>query len=263
MVKIGKAGDMPRGYKPGVDLPGRPEHLPPPAPQDSPRNEWTGPVTVVTMLRRSKEYTVADVLKLKAAVERNAERPVRFVCLTDSAAWEFPEGVEVAELRHPSWITKQSKVEMFRPSLLEDWGRTLYLDLDTVICGSIEALLSYEGEFAMLGDFSDPFRNTYGSGMMAWAPTIGSDIYDAFVQCPEDVRLDTYRVGGGRGDQLFIRHYTPLKPHLWQEMFPGQVVSYKAHCQYGFQLREARVICFHGRPKLGDIEDQWILDHWT
>jgi len=262
VVKVGKAGDMPRGYKPGVDLPGRPEYLPPAAPQPPPKNEWTGPVTVATVLRKSNEYGINDVLKLKAAVERNTKRPIRFVCLTDSPEWEFPEDVEVAELMHPSWVTKQSKLEMFRSSLIEDWGRTLYMDLDTVICGPIDRLLCYDGEFAMLGDFADPFRNTYGSGLMAWAPSFGSSVYEAFIQCPESERLDTYRVGGGRGDQLFIRHHTPLKPHLWQEMFPGQVVSYKGHCRYGFQPREARVICFHGRPKLKDIEDQWILDHY-
>lgn len=262
MVRVGKAGTIRRGFKPGRDLPKRPEHLPPMAPQPVAQNEWTGPVTIACVLRESKEYQVEDVVKLKDGIARNTSRTIRFVCLTDTAQRKFPAGVDAVRLVHSKWETKQSKMELFRPGLLKDWGRTLYMDLDTVICGSIDDLLTYDGEFCMLGDFSDPFQTLYGSGLMAWAPTLPGKMYEAFAKLSGKVRNDVYRVGGGRSDQLFINHYTALRPHRFQDMWPGQVVSYKAHCRYGIRPRDARVICFHGRPKLRDISDEWILKNW-
>lgn len=263
MVRVLSADRVQRGFKIGADLPPRPDSIPPMCPQTNPKNNYQGPVTFACVLRQSKLFGVPDVVRLRNGIRRNYALPHRFVCLTDVDAEFFPEGIEVFQLKHLDWITKQSKLEMFRLDLLNDWQRTFYMDLDTVICGDIGDLCKYDGDMIMLPDFSDPFHQVCGSGLMAWSPRIGASIYEAFRAMPAEIRNDVYRVGGGRSDQLFINHYTPIRPHWWSTCWPGQVVSYKIHCRYGYKPRNARIICFHGSSKPKNVKDKWILDHWN
>lgn len=246
-----------------------------PPPQAAPRLKYNGPITIVCVLRPSADYSALDADKLYRAVARNLERDFRFVCLTELSQNSFDENIKTVALEHPEWETKHSKLEMFRPYLLESWGRVLYLDLDTIILGSLEDIASYDGTFCMLDDFF--MSPALGSGLMAWGPEIGSEIYFDFIATSVETRNTVYKIGGGRGDQLFIRHHTTTDPHLFQKLWPGQVISYKAHlrndlCQgwadqapasmKEYNPRVARVVCFHGRPKIGEITEKWLLNYW-
>lgn len=58
---------------------------------------------------------------------------------------------------------------------------------------------------------------------------------------------------GDAGDQAFIERAMPEQAiYRWQELLPGQIVSYKVHCRNGIPPN-ARVVCLHGRPKFGDM----------
>lgn len=227
-------------------------------PQPASNNLYKSDITIATVLRQSPVFTPAWVDKLYRGVDRNLDRPFRFVCLTDTFSG-FREDVELIPLKN-GWQTKHSKLELFRPDL--DLGRVLYMDLDTVVLGSLEDICSYSGSFAMLRDFSAPLRSYYGSGVMAWEPGFGHDIYAAFRVLPKEVRNVTYAIGGGRGDQLFINHRTLVAPHRLQDMFPGQLVSYRDVRHRCGMSREVRLAVFHGRDKPSSDMLPCIEAHW-
>ena len=48
----------------------------------------------------------------------------------------------------------------------------------------------------------------------------------------------------------------------WQDLYPGQVVSYKVHCKDGLP-KDARLVKFHGKPRIHDCNDPWVQEAWT
>ena len=80
---------------------------------------------------------------------------------------------------------------------------------------------------------------------MAWAGSM-AHIYDRFREAPTTHmrRCTTARLWG---DQGFIAE-TETPAALWQDILPGQIVSWKADCKQGVP-KEARVVYFHGNPR--------------
>jgi len=227
--------------------------------QEPSMNKYVGEITIATLLKVSEIFTPEWVDKLYRGVARNLKRPFRFVCLTDYTG-EFEEDIEVIPLLH-KWDTKQAKLEIFRPDL--DLGRVLYMDLDTIIVGSLEDIASYDGKFAALSDFSSPLNRHCGTGFMLWEAGYGHGIYEAFKQTTKEERVGVYRVGGGRGDQLFIYHHTPYSPHYVQRVWPGQFVSYR-DVRFRCNMNdEVRVVIFHGKDKPnGESTLPCVKPHW-
>jgi hypothetical protein len=202
-------------------------------------------LTVACVLRPSKDFDVEYVARLKAGVEANLRGPHRFVCLSSVAV-----PCERIRLEH-DWPGWWSKIELFRLP-----PPVLCFDLDTMIVGDLGGIegCAKATPFIALRDF---YREKgLGSGMMSWC--IGmSGLYDAFAANPHHF-MDRHRRGG---DQLYIEE-SVRSVRLWQDMLPGQVVSYKAHVQKGTKYRQtgdgtipanARVVCFHGSPRPRDI----------
>ena len=74
-----------------------------------------------------------------------------------------------------------------------------------------------------------------------------SDIFEAFAANPDW----EMRTAGHGGDQRVIERVMAGRATFWDDVVPGQVVSYKVHCRAGVPAG-ARVVCFHGRPKPWD-----------
>jgi hypothetical protein len=86
-----------------------------------------------------------------------------------------------------------------------------------------------------------------GSGLMSWHGDRVLRIYDEFKQNPNHY-MQKYLSGG---DQDFISYYKPSLEYF-QDAFPGEVVSYKVHCQDALP-QNAKVVCFHGNPRPHEI----------
>lgn len=139
---------------------------------------------------------------------------------------------------YPRWW---SKLELFRPDLLEKLGDILYFDLDTVIVGDLGDIVQVS-YLTMLADFYRPDR--LASGMMFLPRRVRTAVWERW--WPDAVgHMRHYR-----GDQEFLQVAWAGKAERWQDLLPGQVISYKAHVQRNRQaLEAARVVCFHGRPR--------------
>jgi len=190
-------------------------------------------------------YSAAYVNTLYDMCRRNLVEgyPGHFVCFTDDPEGLAP-GIEARELpkEYEGWW---SKLWLF--SQLKD--RTLYLDLDTVIVGALDQIADHSGKFAILRDFYRP--DGMQSSIMSWSGDY-SDIYDSWVAagCP--------RVAGG--DQAWIEA-TVGEVEYWQDLFPGDFVSYKAHhCEMGFP-KGSKVVVFHGHPRPHEASG-WVEKVW-
>lgn len=192
-------------------------------------------LTVACVLRVSNDYDAEYVQQLSDAVFAYLPSPHRFVCLSD-----VPVPCERIPFEY-DWPTWWSKIELFKLP-----PPVLYFDLDTMIVGDLTDIAATASllPFVALQDF---YREKgLGSGMMSWASDM-SRLYRTFAERPGFWQDRCHRLG----DQGFIEQ-TFTVAGKWQTILPGQVVSYKKHAKDGVP-DDARVICFHGKPKPRDI----------
>lgn len=200
-------------------------------------------VEVGNYLGRGAEY----VAKLKAMVARHLSVPHSFCCLTDDPK-RHPE-LSADELQDLSPAARDTgwwaKVHLFAPGRFS--GRVVFLDLDTVVVGLLDALAQSKGIVHL--DHWGWDRKVYGSAVMVWDAGEHAEIFERFTsELP--ARL--------RGDQDWM---TELGG--WDVLPQGLCCSYRYHAVDG-PPRGASVICFHGKPKPHDLPpDHWALKHWS
>ena len=113
------------------------------------------------------------------------------------------------------------------------------------------------GKAALLRDFyrdGTKYREGLGSGLMYLPEAERASPWECFIKQPSQL-MQIHKAGGDQ--RLLETHY--LKNALrWQDVLPGQIVSYKVHCcenrlGKGFVFKGvpdgARVIAFHGQPR--------------
>ena len=183
------------------------------------------------------------VYNLRDAVARSLSLSHRFVCLSDRDL----DGVETIRIdsgRSPKWW---SKLHLFRNDLFEAGERLLYIDLDTVIPGNLDAIAQCDADFAMLSDFYHP--DELASGMMSFRTGENEEIF-------------TDWLGFGapkpkKGDQWWIALHRPHATRL-QDVFPDRIKSFKA----SVDIIDCDVLCFHGKPRPHECGG-WVADVWN
>lgn len=180
-------------------------------------------------------------------VQRLARQVPGLVCLSDV---EVP-GVETWPLYY-NWPGWWSKMELFRPDIR---GDLLYLDLDTVVLGSLSEF--DVGVTTVLADFTKPGK--IGSGFMYLVEMDRPPVWAAWVQDPERHMRECVTQERW-GDQGFLQGV--LVAQRWQDVLPGRVVSYKMHGHNG-PPKGARVVCFHGKPRPWEVRAPWVISTET
>lgn len=165
-------------------------------------------LTVACVLRSGGAYRPEHVVGLHAQV-RHWLPAARFVCLSDV---EVP--CERVALRHdwPGWWAKVELFDHFK-------GRTLYLDLDTVIVADPAPLVT--GAFTMIRNWVYP--DLLASGVMSWDGDY-SHITRAFEPVADRVMAE-YVTRVQWGDQAFIAEQAGEV----QAFAPGAIASYRYH----------------------------------
>lgn len=213
--------------------------------------------TVACVLRSGGIYNAEWVRKLRDAVARNVTSPYRFVCLSD---------VDVPCERLPlttKWPGWWSKLELFDGRLT---GPVFYLDLDSVVVGSLDRILSHPHTFTASHDF---YHGNFCSTAMAWDGDY-SYIYKEFASNAagyakyyDGLLAKEKRIG----DQAFIEDCLK-RAKVDFDFFQNvtgrySVASYKVDkCERALP-DGAAVVAMHGRPKahqLGHIK--WVQENW-
>jgi hypothetical protein len=165
-----------------------------------------------------------------------------FECLTDVTS--IP-GVKCRPLEwgYPGWW---AKMELFSPQIPGDF---LFMDLDTVLVGPLDDILKVK-KLTLLRDFyrdGKKLKEGLGGGLIYLPEAERARVWEFWRTNPA-MNMRIY----ARGDQhLFERLYLNTAQR-WQDVVPGQVVSWKVHCTAGVPP-EARVICFHGKPRPWEV----------
>lgn len=207
------------------------------------------PVTICTVLRSGGRYEPRHVVALQKQILKHYP-PAIFACLTD----QHIPGVKCVQLKYPSWIGWFAKMELFRPDLK---GDILHIDLDSVATGPLDDMVRI-GKLTLLRDFYRDEINRpedgLGSGVMYLPEADRVEIWQAWIDNPFK-HISKLRMQG-KGDQTFLEQFWLQKAARWQDELPGQVVSYKVHCNPDWKRPSAvgkipdgtRLICGHGKP---------------
>lgn len=208
------------------------------------------------------------------AVQRNTTVEHRFICYTDD-----PTGVE-CETRPflvdlPVWwyiigITNPDH---------EHNDKVFYFDLDTIITGNIDHVLTMEQPFATISDFGWPAG--LQTAFIMWDREVRNNVWNYFTTKykPEDYpNLDCdYTRWGGTNQFLeecmgVIRINQNPVPAIkdappvvrLQDLFPGSCASYKAQRLAGRPLpEEIKMVFFHGNPMPHQVSETWMDLHWS
>lgn len=212
-------------------------------------------VTFVCVLKDGGDFLVDDVIRLSNSVKRNCSIPHQFVCLSDSKL--IPKRIKSIPLIH-NWPGWWSKIEVFRPDLF-DTEYVCYLDLDTVITGSLDGLIQGNINFSGLMPWKgvERKRNAICSGLMVWQNKKFTMIYTNFTYAKHS-RLF-------RGDQdyisnILVKHSVPHK-HL--QKFVKGIYSYKLDTNRKDLPSDAIIVVFHGTPRpRACLHLPWVQEHW-
>ncbi len=187
---------------------------------------------------RGLEY----VQRLFDGIERHiGDIPYRAFCLTDDPA-TLPGGVVPLEAE-PNVSGWWNKISLFRPDIFRVGERVLFSDLDAIVTGDLSDIANYQGGFAAIRDFY--YHNRIQSCLMAWEAGALNQIWQGWERAGRP-QFDP------RGDQAFIECMQPQADY-WQDMFPGQVMSFKESRKLGGIPSTVRMVCFHGRPRPHEV----------
>ena len=195
--------------------------------------------------------------KLARAIRRNYDGPHEVVAMVDRDDYEIAE--DVIQLRLDASAGGWDYImQSWRPDVAD--VTTCVLGLDTIIRGDITEIVDTSAAHGLALP-NDPYQTkqvcnaigVYSSGQAA-------TLWDEWSERRE-FWMFTARVNGRFSEMHFLRH---VCPHAWRidEAFPGQVVSYKKHWRTG-RFKDARIVYFHGNPKLNAINAPRLLEHWT
>lgn len=192
---------------------------------------------VALVLRSGGEYHAGHVARLAVQIREHLPA-AEIICLSDV---EVP--VARVPLRH-GWPGWWSKLELFAPWIK---GDVLFMDLDSAVVGDLESFVEV-GRLAIMRDVYRP--NGLQSSIMYLPEGDRAGIWREWMKQPE-IWMQFHRKGG---DQAFLERHWLRAAARWQDILPGQLVSWKVHCAPTGRVPEgARIIIFHGKPRPWEV----------
>ena len=173
----------------------------------------------------------------------------RFVVYTDNPCeLGYTPGIDVRQLPHEldGWY---NKLQLFKAKMFPAGEWVVFLDLDTVITGPVDELVSYSGPFAILRDAYRP--DGLQSAVMCWEAGKHGYIWESFKEAGLPILA--------HGDQEWIERQV-VQPIILQNIFPGDFVSYKKDARFGIP-KGAKVVFFHGEPRPHEAGG-WVDHVW-
>jgi len=200
----------------------------------------------VVCVQSGTEYKQEYVDKLRNSVARNLTIPHSFHAITDST---------IPEEDQASWW---AKIQLFNPHTFDINHLVLYLDLDVVITGSLDDIVSAKSHHPMIiiENFSINVRHcAYNSSCMLFHPLYNNsitNIWQAYENDKDKIKKVLH------GDQCWI--WRSLKNSV--SVFPQHLIrSYKYHCTRNVP-DDTRVVVFHGAPNPEQVRAEWITKNW-
>jgi len=194
--------------------------------------------------------------KLARAIRRNYDGPHEVVAMVDRDDYAITE--DVIQLRLDAsaggW---DYMMQAWRPDVAD--VTTCVLGLDTIIRGDITEIVDH-GAAHGLALPCDPYQvRTVCNAIGFYSSGQAATLWDEWGERRE-YWMHAARTNGRFSEMHFLR---AMCSHAWRidEGFPGQLVSYKKQWKKG-NYPDARIVYFHGVPKMNAINDPQLLEHW-
>lgn len=180
---------------------------------------------------------------------------VRFIALSDTEI----HGVETLPLNHPEHAGWWAKAELFRPDL-EKLGRIFFMDLDTVIVGSLEPfMIDNPGRPIVTEDW---YYGGPSQSLLIYEGGELSRIYEEFMKDPQYWMLEGDKMKQPNfGDQILVRQEWSGEFRYIQAVYPGLVGSFKATFHQRKPPAVVRIVGFHGHPRPHEVNQGWLEDY--
>lgn len=210
------------------------------------------------------------VNRLYRGVARNLSLPFTFICFTNEpiAEWLDP-GITVKEFAFPSVRGTGVLPRVFvfsNRTGFEPNSQVLVFDLDVIIVDSLNDMASYRGEFCVRSKFAPGQQWKADGDIFSFRP---SDwMAQIFWRDLLQEYLSNTHSTGGRERYWFryvvARHFRDGSCDRWNQLYPGQVISYKQHVRgkSGVLPYNARIVSCHGRPRPHEINQGWAKRNW-
>jgi hypothetical protein len=234
----------------------------------------------VLCMKWGEKYDAIYVDTLYAMVARNITPPFRFVCLTDDPGAIRPEvecrPLPAIELGPAKPWAGWRKYSTFSPELHDLEGHILFIDLDVVIVGNIDAFFEHPGRFCIIENWSQAGQGIGNSSVYRWKSGDYLDFFEHFCTHADQI------VPQYRNSQTYLSR-TIKDLTWWPETWCR---SFKRHCLPGGLLNlvlppkipeAVKIVAFHGDPKPPDAARgvwpgrpwfrraraaPWIGNHW-
>jgi len=222
--------------------------------------------TVICM-KWGTRYGPDYVNRLYSMVQRHTGRPTRLVCYTDDTSG-ITAGVEAFPLPHivlpeaKTWLPWR-KLCLWQKNLEGVTSEVLFLDLDMVITGNMDAFFDYEpGHFCVARNWTQPHDKIGNTSIFRFPVGGHTYLYDRIMHECESVMSEH------RNEQIFIsREITDMKfwPDEWclsfkRSLLPRWPMNFfvAPPLPYG-----TKVVAFPGKPDPDEaMEGRWPHKHW-
>lgn len=207
----------------------------------------------------SRELASKYVNNLLQGVLRFSKEPFNFICFTNEDL-DLDQGVEVRPLKMVTTKGVMPRMYMFSKEAGLFGSQVLSLDLDLLITGSLDDLISYRGLFCTRKSFTRGEETQLDGDIMSF--TAGEETEKMFYT-PLTQNLPLVdEISQGR-ERFWVRYVMDDVADTWQDLFPGQVCSYKHHVLKAGKLPpNARIVSCHGFPRPHQITHQWRTTYW-
>ena len=214
--------------------------------------------SVVLCMKWGSVFSADYVNVLFNACRKNISRPFRFVCLTDDPTgllkeietYPIPDiGCEPLMWQQGAW----PKLSVFSADLYGIKGKALFIDMDTIIWGSIDRFFDYSDNFVSIdtginwhpGGVPGARGALVGTGVFAFEIGSQPQIVERFMKDPRSA-FNQYRL-----EQVWVQHHCS-SINYWP---PGWVISFKRW------LRRPLLIDLVMQPKRPDSNTGMVAFH--
>lgn len=186
----------------------------------------------------SQAYDESWVEKLYRGFRRNLKCPFRFVVFTDRIrSYREPIEQELLKAKIPDYGCMIEPFRLDEPSII--------CGLDTLILEPIDHMARYCLKGTKIAIPAHPSKPHVTINPIVFVPKGHRHVFDNW---------------RGENDMEWLRGQDHIKSDT---MWPGQIRSFKLHDVRRRGVQGARIIYFHGAPKMHEIDNQrWLTENW-
>lgn len=176
------------------------------------------------------------VHNLYKGIYNNTDYKFRFICFTDHDKKNFSSEIEVHNLAL-DYERNLKKMIIYKPDNGLT-GQIFAFDLDQIINGNLNDILSYKGNFGICEGVYNKRKGKCGGSLVSFPAGEHNYLWN---------ELDKRKEKITKGKERFYYEMFDIKMDFFQRLYPNQIHSFKVERD---KINEnTRIIWFHGKPK--------------